>query len=118
MHSRLLARGRLAAGAAAGPPTPLLFPGLAPPIHVFGAKEYVDARVKPGHDGVETCHTGMTGRDRSLAAVDLAPHQRDGLLIDACGVPGLDGGKVRLARLVAGARAPAVRPQEIRGGVQ
>ena len=30
----------------------------------------------------------------SLAAVDLATHQRDGLLIDPCGIPGLDGREV------------------------
>jgi hypothetical protein len=26
-------------------------PGLVPGIHVFAAKEVVDGRVKPGHDG-------------------------------------------------------------------
>jgi hypothetical protein len=26
-------------------------PGLVPGIHVFGAEEVVDGRVKPGHDG-------------------------------------------------------------------
>jgi len=45
----------------------------------------------------------------SLAAVDLTAHQRDGLLIDACGVPGLDGREVGLSRLVSCARAPAMR---------
>jgi hypothetical protein len=45
----------------------------------------------------------------SLPAVDLPAHQRDRLLINACGVPGLDGREVGLARLVASAGAPAVR---------
>ena len=52
------------------------------------------------------------------AAVDLAAHQRDRLLIDAGGIPGLDGGEVRLARLVARAGAPAMGLQKIRGRVQ
>ncbi len=43
----------------------------------------------------------------SLAAVDLAAHQRDGLLIDPCRIPGLDGGEVGLTGLVA---APARQP--------
>src|SRR5207237_1406 len=47
-----------------------------------------------------------------LTAVDLAAHQRDRLLIDAGRIPGLDRRKVRLARLVAGARAPAMGLQE------
>src|SRR3982074_3924034 len=54
----------------------------------------------------------------SLAAVDLTAHLRDGLLIDARGIPGLDGGEVGLSRLVSGARAPAVRLEKIRGRVQ
>src|SRR4051812_3163841 len=48
-------------------------------------------------------------------AVDLLAHQRDGFLIHACGIPGLDGGKVRLAGLVARAGAPAMGFQEVRG---
>src|SRR3954451_8961687 len=59
-----------------------------------------------------------SARGRRPAFVDLPPHQRDRLLIDACCIPGLDGGKVRLARLVTGSRAPAMRFQEIRGRVQ
>ena len=46
-------------------------------------------------------------RGRSLP-VDLPSHQRDRLLIDPGGIPGLDGGKIRFARLVAGAGAPAM----------
>ena len=53
-----------------------------------------------------------------LAAVDLAAHQRDRLLIDAGGIPGLDGGKVRLARLVARAGFPAMGLEKVRGRVQ
>src|SRR2546425_1819755 len=49
------------------------------------------------------------------AAVDLAAHQRDRLLINTRGVPGLDGSKIRLARLVARAGAPAMRLQKVRG---
>src|SRR4029078_1537681 len=49
------------------------------------------------------------------AAVDLLAHQRDRLLIDTGGIPGLDGGEIRLARLVARARAPAMGFQESRG---
>src|SRR5438477_9070683 len=54
--------------------------------------------------------------DFLLAAVDLAAHQRDRLLVDLRGVPFLDRGKIRLARLVAGTGAPAMRFQKIRGG--
>src|ERR1700720_1345221 len=54
----------------------------------------------------------------SLAAVDLAAHQRDGLLINTRGIPFLDGCEVGLARLVSCARAPAVRLQKVRGRVQ
>src|ERR1700694_3201696 len=54
----------------------------------------------------------------SLAAVDLAAHQRDGLLIDTRGIPFLDGREVGLTRLVSSARAPAMRPQKVRGRVQ
>src|SRR6201986_3517099 len=50
-----------------------------------------------------------------LPAVDLPAHQRDRLLIDFRGVPGLDRGKVRLTGLVAGAGAPAMGFEEIRG---
>jgi hypothetical protein len=32
-------------------------PGLVPGIHVFAAKEDVDGRDKPGHDGVLTADT-------------------------------------------------------------
>src|SRR5438128_4217353 len=49
------------------------------------------------------------------AAVDLAAHQRDRLLINTRGIPGLDGSKIRLARLVARAGAPAMRLQKVRG---
>src|ERR1700710_3174202 len=54
----------------------------------------------------------------SLAPVDLPAHQRDRLLVDAGGVPGLDGGEVGLARLVAAAGPPAVRLQKVRGRIQ
>src|SRR5436190_16909191 len=59
---------------------------------------------------------GMTKGESvsSLPAVDLTAHQRDGLLVDARRVPGLDGGKVRLARLIAGAGPPAMRAQKVR----
>src|SRR5579859_3551270 len=54
----------------------------------------------------------------SLAAVDLEAHHRDGALIDAGRVPGLDGGEIRLAWLIACARAPAMRLEKTRGRVQ
>src|SRR6201999_2594281 len=57
-------------------------------------------------------------RRPSLAAVDLTAHQRDGLLIDARGIPRLDGREIGLARLVSSARAPAVRLEKTRGRVQ
>src|SRR4051812_46077911 len=46
-------------------------------------------------------------------AVDLLAHQRNRFLIHARGIPGLDGGKVRLAGLIACAGAPAVGFQEV-----
>src|SRR5262245_14474933 len=54
----------------------------------------------------------------SLPAINLAAHQRDRLLVDAGGVPSLDSGEIRLARLVAGARLPAMGAQEVGGGAQ
>src|SRR5271156_440565 len=51
----------------------------------------------------------------SLPAVDLASHQRDRLLIDLGRVPFLDRREIRLARLIAGAGAPAMGFEEIRG---
>src|SRR6185295_440099 len=83
--------------------------GLVPAIHVFGPRE--SKTWMPG------TRPGMTEEISSplLAAVDLAAHQRDRFLIDACGISGLDGGEIRLARLVARARAPAMRFQEIGG---
>src|SRR5450432_1281951 len=51
---------------------------------------------------------------RGLASpIDLPAHERDGLLIDRGGVPGLDGCKVRFSRLVARAGAPAMGLQQI-----
>src|SRR5260221_3986429 len=47
-------------------------------------------------------------------AIDLPAHDRDGLLIDLCGVPGFDGGEIGFAGLIARAGAPAVGPQRIR----
>src|ERR1700733_14823959 len=47
------------------------------------------------------------------SAIDLAAHDRDGLLIDLGGIPGLDGGEIGFAGLVAGAGAPAVDLQKI-----
>jgi hypothetical protein len=103
--------------------------GLDPAIHVFWSKkgkEDVDARDKPGHDDGESVKPGHDDgesdasacRRPSLAAVDLAAHQRDGLLIDACGIPLLDGRDVGLARLVSRAGAPAMRLQKVRGRAQ
>ncbi len=51
---------------------------------------------------------------RRARAVDLAAHDGDRLLVDGRGVPALDGGEVRLALLIAGARAPAVALEECR----
>src|ERR1700677_4751061 len=76
---------------------------------------------KDGHDGLmvrDGASRLLTMRSQyfaSLPAVDLASHQRDRLLIDLSGVPFLDRCKVRLARLVAGAGAPAMGLQVIRG---
>ena len=50
-----------------------------------------------------TCHS----------SIDLATNQRDGLLIDGSGVPGLDRPEIGLAGLIAGARAPAMGSEEI-----
>ncbi len=47
--------------------------------------------------------------------VDLLADDGDRLLIDAGGVPALNGGEVGLARLIAGAPDPAMTFQEIRG---
>src|SRR6476661_5475865 len=66
----------------------------------------------PGHDGGER----KASRAEPLpAAIDLTAHDRNRLLVDLCGVPGLDGSEVGFARLIAGAGAPAVRFQEVRG---
>jgi hypothetical protein len=46
-------------------------------------------------------------RTLSLAAVDLTAYQRDGVLIDACGIPNLNGREVGLPRLLVAAGAPA-----------
>src|SRR5205814_2284713 len=54
----------------------------------------------------------------ALVPVDLPADMRDRLLIDRGGVPRLDRGEVRLARLIAGARAPAVPLEEGRRRVQ
>src|ERR1700675_195773 len=63
------------------------------------------------------------GRARCLAregaissSVDPPADDGDGLLIDAGGVPALNGGEVGLALLVASAPNPAVTFQEIGGG--
>src|SRR5258707_14773155 len=53
-------------------------------------------------------------RRRALAAIDLAAHQRDGVLIDLSGVPCLDGCEIRFAGLVARAGLPAVCSKKIR----
>src|SRR5581483_1536387 len=53
-----------------------------------------------------------------LATVDLPADMRDRLLIDGGGVPGLDDGEIRLARLIAGAGFPTVRLEEVRRRVQ
>src|SRR5215207_4082946 len=107
--------------------------GLVPAIHVFWRtkerKTWMPGTssattrfaLLPGHDGGERpgrqyrYRLGALARSPLLAAVDLPAHQRDRFLIDACGIPGLDGGEVRLARLVARARAPAMGFQKVRG---
>src|ERR1700741_3221337 len=65
---------------------------------------------------------GMTvermARAALLPTLDLPAHQRNRLLVDARGIPGLDGRKIRFARLIAGAGLPAMRAQEVRGRVQ
>src|SRR5690242_556282 len=55
------------------------------------------------------------GVRNSLPSIDLPAHQRERLLIDFGGIPFLDGREIRLARLIAGAGAPAMRAQEVRG---
>src|SRR5262249_23693430 len=57
-------------------------------------------------------------RRRAPALVDLPADQRDCLLVDGRGIPGLDGGIVRLPRLVASAGAPAMGLEEVGGRVQ
>ena len=57
-------------------------------------------------------------RRRPTTPVDLPAHQRDGLLVDACRIPRLDGGEIRLARLVTGSRTPAIGFQEVRRRAQ
>src|SRR4051794_2690212 len=77
----------------------------------------VSCRPCHGKAGCETS-SSLRSQDDSgpllATAVDLPAHQRDGFLIDACGIPGLDGGKVRLAGLVTRAGAPAMGFQKIR----
>src|SRR5262245_47316627 len=77
------------------------------PIACRNTKKTLAERGPSIHDG--------GGSVPLLPAINLPAHQRDRLLVDARGVPGLDGGKVRLARLVAGARLPAMGAKEVRG---
>ena len=44
-----------------------VMPGFMPGIHVFGRKEDVDGRDKPGHDEMEGL-TACEGRERGLVA--------------------------------------------------
>src|ERR1700722_14981834 len=75
----------------------------------------------PGPSSAKTCFALLPGHDErartpvSLPAVDLAAHQRDGLLVDLRGIPGLDGREIGLARLVSGTGTPAMGFEEIRG---
>src|SRR5437764_12093984 len=66
----------------------------------------------------------MTARPR-LPSINLPPHLGDRLLVHRRGVPGLDRGVIRLARLIARAGLPAVafeesrrRSERIRGHVE
>src|SRR5262249_34109360 len=52
-------------------------------------------------------------RQRALSAVDLLAHDSQRPLIDGSGVPGLNGGEIGLAGLVARARPPAVGAKKI-----
>src|SRR5262249_39491752 len=60
-------------------------------------------------------HAPVSRCPHSLTPIDLPAHDRDRPLIDLRGIPFLDRRKIRLARLVAGAGAPAMRAQAIRG---
>src|SRR5262249_15452048 len=53
---------------------------------------------------------------RTLSAVDLLAHDSQRPLIDGSGVPGLNGGEIGLADLVARARPPAVAAKKFCGG--
>ena len=53
-----------------------------------------------------------------VAAIDLFADNRDRLFVDSRRVPGLDRREIGLARLIAGARLPAMRPEIIRRGGQ
>src|SRR5580692_3948240 len=111
-----IARGRYFPRAAYG----RLFsswPGLSRP-----STSLVQERRKSWMPGTSPGKTmeNVTGKCRraSLAAVDLAAHDRDRLLINLGRIPGLDRREIRLARLIPGASAPAMRFQEIRGRSQ
>src|SRR4051794_225442 len=60
----------------------------------------------------------LAGTTASRPAVDLAPHQRDGALIDRSRIPCLDRREIGLARLIAGAGAPAMGLEEDRRRIQ
>ncbi len=56
--------------------------------------------------------------EAALLAVDCLADEGDGLLIDACGVPALDGGIIRLPLLVTRTTLPAMADEEVSGGSQ
>ena len=61
---------------------------------------------------VPTCHVMHR---LELLAVDGLADIGDSLLVDACGVPALNSGEIRLALLISSAALPAVAHEEIRG---
>src|SRR6516162_8867543 len=85
-------------------------------LAVPGTKTYLTQATQdaPQHRSGSACEK----RSARTSAVDLLAHDGDGLLVDLRGVPGFDGGEIRLAGLVARAGPPAMGLQEIGRRVQ